>query len=456
MARFVPTTYSTFLQRMANRVVARTELTDLVDGGGVHTLLAAAAREFDEISYQTQNVHKVWDIDDATGQDLDDRGKDFPPDADLDRYPAEKATGDVVFSRSGTSGSVTIPVGTEVFVPGGGPKYVTTAVGTITSGNTDSGSVAIEAVEAGSDGSTDADTITGITGVTGVETVTNPAALTGQDEESDDDYRARMKAWIRSLPRGTPDALKYAVLGATLPGSGTVRTVEVVELAGDDLGKTYVYADDGTGTISETDNNSGSPETVIASASGGEVRIYTDNAPIPLGSSFALEKNAGALTEGTDYTLNRATGQITLDTALSAADTVTAEYTWYTGLIAQAQKIVDGDPGDRTNYPGYRAGGTQVFVIPPTVFQQVVVGTIILDEDYVGSADDVITAAKAAVNRYINSLPINGDVIHSEIIAAVQSVAGVKDVILTTPTANVILGSGQLARVRNSNIDFAA
>jgi len=45
MGQFQPKTYETILTRMINRVVARTNLTDINDGSSVKQVLAAAARE---------------------------------------------------------------------------------------------------------------------------------------------------------------------------------------------------------------------------------------------------------------------------------------------------------------------------------------------------------------------------------------------------------------------------
>lgn len=457
MARFQPRTFSTILERMAARVVARTELTDLEEGGVLHTILAAVARELDDINYQMVNLQRVWDIDTASNEDLDDRAQDLNPDK-LSRLGATKATGTVVFSRTGTTGTVTIPVGSVVRVPGGGPAFETTAAGTINNGDTDSGAVPIIAQEAGADGSVDAAAISQMDAVTGVETVTNAANTTGgQDEETDVQFRERIKSYLRSLPRGTPDALKYAALSTSLDAYGKIVTAEVVERSGSELGIVDLYVDDGAGTIVFTDNNVGTPETVVAVAIGGEVRLFLDNKPLVQGFPVAVELNAVPLVEGTDFTVNHATGQITLDpvlypSGLAPGDAVTAEYYWYEGLIAECQKIIDGDPTDRDNYPGYRAAGVQVLVVPPTIYSQVIEAQVVVADGFDGT--DVRTKVASAILRYVNGLGLNGDVILSELIYQAQSVPGVVDVTFTTPTANVVIGEGELARVDITNIDL--
>lgn len=565
MARFQPRTFTDFLERMGARLVARSDLTDLEPGGVAHTMLAAVAREEDGTHFQMVNLQKVWDIDTATGEDLDRRAADVSPD-ELERKSKTKAAGSGVFSRgSGADdpvtaedtgeepdgavtsfaftlgdngvllstvtlnwtsgavaksmtddgagaftgdgnaagstidyvtgavvmdatgdtpdtdtaitadytpllGAVTIPAGTTVTQQTSDQDYTTSASTSIAAGATESPAVAIVAVVAGSDGNTDAETIKGFSPIAGVEKFLNDTACTGgQDAETDAQFRDRIKAYLRSLPRGTPDALKFAVLGVAVDGYGSIVAAEVVEGVASERGQVWIYVDDGNGTIEVTDDNSGSPETLVT-ATGGELRIFTDNKPVKEGGTVAATfvwtpiatGTPVTLIEGDDYYLNYATGQVTLQpggtagiatTGLAVGDVVTGEYEWYEGLIGEAQKVVDGDPADRTNYPGYRAAGTQVFVIAPTVYQQIVTASVTIEEGYV--ADAVLEKAKSAINRYINGLGINGDVVFSELVHQVQSVAGVYDVVFTSPTANVVIGEGELARVQPDNISLS-
>mgnify|MGYP003635657630 CR=1 FL=1 len=451
MPQFQPKTFTYFLQRMAERVVARSALTDLEEGGELFEMLGAVARELDDVSFQTIQLQRVWDLDTAYGEDLDARAQDFFG-ATLVRITAVKATATVVFSRSGTAGVATIPSGHSIKVPGGGPEFVTTAVGSIGAGNTDSAAVAVIAVIAGIAGNVEANTIKQMTGLAGVETVTNPTPGTGGlDLESDDAFRSRLRTYIRSLPRGTVDALKFAALSGTLPLLGRVSTADVVE---DPLvrGVTRVYIDNGSGTIESTDTLAAT-ETIVASASGGEIRLDTANKPIVIGTPFTLFKGAAALTEGVDYTLNRATGRITLTVPLVALQAVTLTgYTWYTGLIEEVQKIIDGDAADRTNYPGYRAAGTLVYVLAPTALIISIEANIVIEDGYDDAA--VRTAVQNAVLRHVNGLGINGDLIFNELIHQVMAVPGVFDVNFVTPLTTVIVGDAEVIRVTASDVDI--
>ena len=47
---------------------------------------------------------------------------------------------------------------------------------------------------------------------------------------------------------------------------------------------------------------------------------------------------------------------------LRAGATVRATYAHYTGLIAEVQRVVSGDPDERLRYPGWKAAGTRVRV----------------------------------------------------------------------------------------------
>lgn len=462
MARFTPRYLTDFLKRMAYRVVARSGLTDLEPGGQLHTILAAVARELDDIHFQMVNLMKLWDLDTATGEDLDRRAEDVNPD-EIKRLGAVKATGTVVFSaNSAVASDVTILAGTIVRVSGSS-EYKTSTSATILTGFTDSASTAIVALEAGEDGNCDAAAVDDMDRISGVDSVTNDTACTGgQDEETDQQLRDRIRAYQRSLGRATPDALKYAALNVSVEGYGRIVTAEVVEGVGADLGIVTVYVDDGTGTVEATDDNYGTPESVVTTATGGEIRLFLDSKPVDQDEAVTIVWNDGSdhtLIEDDDFTLNYATGQITLipggtasipATGLGAGDSVTAEYTWYEGLIAEAQKVIDGDPSDRNNYPGYRAAGVQVFVLSPTVYQQLVEATIVVEDGY--DSATVLAKCKSAIVRYINGLGINGDVIWSELIHAVQAVNGVHDVTFVSPTANVVIGEGELARVTTANI----
>lgn len=497
MAVFQPKTFPDFFERMLNRVVARTDLTDLEVGGVLTTIIGAVARELDDVSYQMVALRDLWDIDTASGIDLDARAADCNPD-EISRNGKTFATGTVIFGRTDTTGDVTIPANTQVAVIGGTPIYATMADVTIVAGNTESASVGVVALAAGADGNIDAADLAIPTGigelvvpVSGVETVYNNTSCTGgRDEETDAELRERIKAYLRSLSRATPDALRSAVLGLSVDGYGRVVIAQVEELPIPNYGQVFVWIDDGNGTTEVSDVSG--VETVIDPAIGGEIRLYLNNAalvedapPTVVWKDHNDYSGGGVdslhtLIEGFwgddpatyDYLTNYATGKLTINpggpsgipdevtsvdgvAGLQPGDALTAEYTFFIGLIGEAQKVIDGDPADRDNYPGYRAAGVYVQVKAPTVYWQIIEASVVVETGY--DSESVVNQVAIAIEQYVNSLSINGDVIFSEMVHAAQEIDGVFDITFTKPdqtdaNPNVLIGDGEVARTRTSDM----
>jgi uncharacterized phage protein gp47/JayE len=462
MGQFVIRTYQQILQRMINRVCARTILNDLTETSTLFQVLSAAAREDDEQYFQMLQLAKIQDLDSVTGPELDELAQIYNPQL-LIRQGATVATGSVVFSRQGTTGTATINVGQEVKVPGTDLKYYTTESASITPGNNDSSPTDIRAGKGGADYNVDPDSITAFgTKPSGVDTVTNLSAITnGTDIESDDEFRTRIKFYLKSISRGTCTALIYAALLAEDSTTGKkVRYVNVVEDVSN-LGNVTVYIDDGSGTAESV--GAVANDTLVASAVGGEINFYTVQRPIKTESGFTVTRTGpapageptGVLTEGTDFTLNPASGHLKLTqgsfpNGLPATSALTISYTPFTGLIALAQKIIDGDAADRSNYPGYRAAGVLVRVLSPSIVWQSLIMNITVKPGF--SQTDVADDVAASISTYVNSLGIGEDVIVNEIRERSMAVQGMYDLQLISPTANQIILDSQLARLASGSI----
>ena len=186
-------------------------------------------------------------------------------------------------------------------------------------------------------------------------------------------------------------------------------------------------------------------------AVGGEVQLFLDTRPIKATDPFQIVSSLrGILTKDTDYVLNPATGQVNFDPALSNGEVIAADYTYYTGLIALAQKIVDGDPNDRISYPGLRAAGIFVQVLTPQILLQNVTVTLTVREGY--DQDEAKSLVRQAIKDYINTLNISDDVIRNKLIAQMMSVPGLLNVLVTTPATDIAILDDQLARTQDANI----
>jgi len=446
---------------MRNRVVARSTLTDLTPTSDVAIMLAAVARGIEKAYLEMVRLLDSVDMSKARGQDLDEWGKRMNPTS-ISRQSPQTATSTVVFGRTGTTGTVTIPIGTTVQAPAAGKNgedlvFASTAAGSIANGSSTSAAVAVKAAAAGAEYNVSAGAISTFQNKpSGVETVTNASAVTnGSDEEKDDAYRRRMLARMLSLPRSTMTAIKGALLGVT--DGATAKTIRQVTAIEDKYnpGNVEIYIDDGNGTAESTATVTSQG---VLTAVGGEVDFPLPHKPIKPGTTFNLYRDWGAgpsLMATTEYTLHLPSGKVLLDSTLypsglTASHVITADYTYYTGLVALAQKVVDGDPLDRANYPGYRAAGISAQVKVPQIQSQTVM--ILLTVKVGFDQATAIAAVSTAVQAYINGLGIGDDVIHSEIVERSMAVSGVYDAKVFLPSANVVISSEQLARVAASQV----
>lgn len=464
----------TVLQSLISNTVAVTDLSDVTDSSSWLGVFQAIAREFDEVYFQLTRMSDLFSIDTAAGDDLDERARDIQPGT-ITRIQPRRSIGNVVFSRQSTSGTVIIPAGTLIKTADGvtvkttaQAKIEPTSPTVITGHATgrDASPVAATAVSPGSSGNVASGTLVKFgSKPSGVDAVTNLTAFTqGRDKETDDEFRARLKAYIASLARATVDALEFASSGIEDTTSGKQAVYTHVEEDAVYPGLVRLYVDDGNGTAESTDTATG--EVVIASALGGEEFLYTENKPIKSESTITVTSGGpvgvarGALTVATtgsgltaDVYVNPASGLLYFSPALVATEEITIDYTYFTELIATVQRVIDGDPADRVNYPGYRAAGILVRVLSPRVVAQPVEAVL----TYTDGADkaSVISAAEDAVTLYINTLGISGDVIRSELIQRIMDVPGVYDVEIVEPASNVTILDDEVARVSSGLLSIS-
>lgn len=151
---------------------------------------------------------------------------------------------------------------------------------TILDGEDSLTNVNITAVNVGSDGNVPLGSIdTFDSPPFSTATVTNPARVTnGRDDESDQEYRDRIKDVIQSLSRGTARSISAALAG--LVSEDDAKRVVSATVVEPNLLPSIVkvYIDDGTGFIPAFANVG--EETVVLSATGGEQFLSVDNVPM--------------------------------------------------------------------------------------------------------------------------------------------------------------------------------
>lgn len=229
--------FNTILTDMITTMVALQDaITDFNEGSITRSTFEAIALEI-EADYIKTRV--------GFGVEL----KEVPFYAfDFPKEGAQYAGGDVVFTRTGTTGDVTIPTGT-ILSTSDGVQFETTAQGTILDGNTESAAVSVTAIDEGADGNVSANTIIIIvTTIAGVDGVYNSAAMTGGlDEENSDEHMGRFRDFIEGLGQANVAGL---ITGAKQVEG--VRSASVVEHFPPVSGyNVTVYVDDGAGNASQ-------------------------------------------------------------------------------------------------------------------------------------------------------------------------------------------------------------
>jgi uncharacterized phage protein gp47/JayE len=198
-------------------------------------------------------------------------------------------------------------------------------------------------------------------------------------------------------------------------------------------------------------------------ASNTAIQFVLTAGDIPSLGSYSVFDFAGApLVYPTDFAFNESTGDLELVTPLLIHDGLVAAsdgappsvgaYLYTTGLGAYVQRVINGDPTDFTDFPGLRATGTKIVVLVPSVISPTLIIKVIASRGFTDA--QIEPSVATAVQNYINSLGIGDNIIISEIIRVVKELAGVDDVSMVTPTANVTIPSNQIARVTSANVDI--
>lgn len=156
------------------------------------------------------------------------------------------------------------------------------------------------------------------------------------------------------------------------------------------------------------------------------------------------------MVEGTDYVVNETNGDVQVvvglpeHAVLVAWPTTGTSYIYYTGLIQETQRVLNGDRSDPVNYPGVKSAGEIVRVQAPTLLTQTFVITISTNVNV--AEETVVKAVRDAVLAYVNGLGVGDNIVLAEVIAAVMAVEGVYDARINTPTSNVVVLDGTLPR----------
>jgi uncharacterized phage protein gp47/JayE len=166
-----------------------------------------------------------------------------------------------------------------------------------------------------------------------------------------------------------------------------------------------------------------------------------------LGHYFAIANSTGNFLTAVNMNTLAATYKtfnFSIQTAIGRSG-----YSYYTGLIGEAQKTIDGMEANMSAYPGYKAVGVHNEV-SSSIIRYV---TVSLNLTISGRSNTTVNnEVKSKISNYINGLGIGEDVILSEIIAEVKGVNGVDDVSVLSPASNIIIRANELAKIKSEDI----
>jgi uncharacterized phage protein gp47/JayE len=131
-------------------------------------------------------------------------------------------------------------------------------------------------------------------------------------------------------------------------------------------------------------------------------------------------------------------------------------YLYYTGLMRTVQRIVDGFEPDPETYPGRRAIGGVIELLPPLI-RRVEISVDVTTNEGV-NLGEITNEIKSVIINYIKGLGVGEDVILSQIIAKVMSVRGVAAITFNSPspdTERIAIADIEKAFIEAKDISIA-
>ena len=110
-------------------------------------------------------------------------------------------------------------------------------------------------------------------------------------------------------------------------------------------------------------------------------------------------------------------------------------YSYDTGLIGEANRVIYGDPRDNITYPGTNAAGTDIYIREP-LLKRIKIALSIRTNIGVSFAQ-ITNQIQSSVYALILSNPLGQSIDLSSIVETVRQIPGVTSVVLTNPTYTV-------------------
>lgn len=195
-------------------------------------------------------------------------------------------------------------------------------------------------------------------------------------------------------------------------------------------------------------------DVISLSAEQGQRRFRLKNSPIVRFSDRIFLNNGFTWTRllpETDYILNRGTGEIQIvnSTGVAMNAILVANYDFYTNLIANVQKVLEGDLNNPGVYPGVKASGIFLNVEAPILRRINIRASITVEHGY--NENVLAPQVATAIANFVRTLGIGEDVIKSKLVEAAHAIPGIRDVTIHVPFSNVVILENELPVVYDSS-----
>jgi len=131
-------------------------------------------------------------------------------------------------------------------------------------------------------------------------------------------------------------------------------------------------------------------------------------------------------------------------------------YLYYTGLLRKVQRVIDGFEPDPVSFPGRKAVGSLIEVLPPLPRRiSVSIDVTTMDGINLSEINDEIVSS---IISYVGNLGVGEDVILSDIIVRVKNINGVKAVTFISPAPSeelIPIASDEKAFISVNNISVS-
>jgi len=324
----------------AGKATIQGERPELVvnEGDVSEMMLAASTAQSDYVVGYTASRVQATFLDGSTGADLTKLADDHWLVA---RKAATRAEGTVSITRAVNGPAGTIPAGTAIATVrdalGVEIQVQTTVDSTWTLNEQTTKVVNARAVLAGTSGNVEAGKLTRIidTLFDSAFTVTNAAKFAGgNEEESDEDLRERVRTVPLTLRRGTPAALVHGAL--EVASVHRARAVPEVDNSGVKTGIVNLYIFDASGNSNAQMVEDVEEEIVNWACAGDTVNVIGGVLQTVAGIDLDMVMRDG-------YTLNETQSQQIKEAIVASAARLEAGETWSLNAIRAAALSVDLD-----------------------------------------------------------------------------------------------------------------